>query len=51
MYFIKIMFFKGTFMKNARKLFAAVVNLLSHKSAFAIITFALVIGDVFPPGW
>lgn len=37
-------------MKNARKLFAAVVNLLSHKSVLAIISFALIIGDILPPG-
>lgn len=50
MYFIKILFFKGPFMKNARRLLAALVNLLSHKSVLAVISFALIIGDVIPPG-
>jgi hypothetical protein len=37
-------------MENARKLLASIVNLLSHKSILAIISFALILGDVIPPG-
>ena len=37
-------------MKNARKLFASAVNLLSHNSILAIISFALIIGEILPPG-